>query len=104
MKDYIELPLDEEHDYGGVHIYSGIPNKAFFLVSQEIGTDSAVFLWYKAWMNKEIMHRYATFADAFRSIMETSEILINQGKLPQGTSSIIRNAFEEVGIYALMPV
>lgn len=104
MKDYKELPIDKEHDYGGVHIYSGIPNKAFFLVSQEIGTDLAVFLWYNAWMDKEIIHPRATFVEAFEAIMKTSEMLVNQGKLPKNTSSIVKNAFEEVGICALIPV
>jgi Zn-dependent metalloprotease len=104
MKDYKELPIDEEHDYGGVHINSGIPNKAFFLVAQEIGTDSAVYLWYNAWMDKEIIHPNATFADAFEAIIKTSEMLVSQGKLPENTNSVVKNAFEEVGIYALIPV
>lgn len=37
-------------DLRGVHIDSGIPNKAFFLVSMEIGTDNAAVIWYNAWI------------------------------------------------------
>ncbi len=101
MKDYVELDNTEEDDFGGVHINSGIPNRAFFLVSQEIGTDSAAFLWYNALKNKEIIHYHATFNDAFKAIFETSKKLVSEGKLPQNTSSVVENAFEEVGIYAL---
>jgi len=33
MRDYV----DTEEDYGGVHLNSGIPNRAFYLVAEELG-------------------------------------------------------------------
>ncbi|MFE5392729.1 M4 family metallopeptidase [Bacillus thuringiensis] len=96
FKDYRELPLSE--DNGGVHQFSGIPNKAFFLVSLEIETDRAAFLWYTAWQNKKIMHKNATFSEAFKAILEAAKTLTSQGKLPQNTVKVVENAFHEVGI------
>ncbi|WP_423243268.1 M4 family metallopeptidase [Bacillus cereus] len=45
---------DPKDNHGGVHINSGIPNKTFFLVSMEIGTDNAAIIWYNAWNDKKI--------------------------------------------------
>lgn len=104
MRDYRDLPVDEDHDWGGVHIYSGIPNRAFFLTATEIGTNQAAFLWYNAWLNKEIIHPYATFIEAFEAIKKTAEALVEQGKLPQNTVAVVREAFQEVGILSLVLV
>ncbi|PEE39711.1 peptidase M4 family protein [Bacillus cereus] len=96
FRDYKKLPL--EVDNGGVHRYSGIPNKAFYLVSLEIETDRAAFLWYTAWQNKQIMHPNATFSEAFKAILQAAKTLTSQGKLPQDTVKVVENAFHEVGI------
>ncbi|MDO5628368.1 MAG: M4 family metallopeptidase [Mobilicoccus sp.] len=37
MSDYVELPHTQEHDNGGVHINSGIPNRAFALAARHVG-------------------------------------------------------------------
>ncbi len=39
-RDYVELPHDAGNDNGGVHINSGIPNKAFHLVATALGGSS----------------------------------------------------------------
>lgn len=41
---YVKLPHDEAHDNGGVHINSGIPNHAFYLVATQLGG----FAWERA--------------------------------------------------------
>ncbi|WP_369436000.1 M4 family metallopeptidase [Lysinibacillus fusiformis] len=94
--EYKELPLS--NDNGGVHLYSGIPNKAFVLVSLEIGTDQAAFLWYTAFQNKQIIHPNATFEEAFEAIVHAADMLTSQGKLPQQAVDAVKNAFHEVGI------
>lgn len=104
FKDYKELPVNKANDWGGVHIYSGIPNKAFYLVSMEIGTDRAAFLWYTAWHDKSIIHNYATFAEAFEAILKAAQTLTGQGKLPEKTVDAVKSAFREVGIYTLAAV
>lgn len=47
MDGYQELPMG--NDNGGVHIYSGIPNRAFFLVASAFGGNAwekAGKIWY----------------------------------------------------------
>jgi Zn-dependent metalloprotease len=49
MRDYANLPDTDEGDNGGVHINSGIPNKAFYLAATSIGGyswDVAGKIWY----------------------------------------------------------
>ncbi|WP_422115967.1 M4 family metallopeptidase [Brachybacterium sp. UNK5269] len=51
MAEYADLPHDEENDNGGVHINSGIPNRAFYLAATGIGGtswDGAGPIWYEA--------------------------------------------------------
>src|SRR5690349_12062402 len=40
MERFVELPDTDEGDNGGVHVNSGIPNKAFYLVAVGIGGNS----------------------------------------------------------------
>jgi len=47
MRDYVET----DDDNGGVHINSGIPNRAFYLVAAELGGfawERAGLIWYRA--------------------------------------------------------
>jgi Zn-dependent metalloprotease len=49
MRDYQELPNTEDSDFGGVHINSGIPNRAFHLAATALGKpawQTAGKIWY----------------------------------------------------------
>ncbi len=49
MDGYVTLPADAQHDNGGVHTNSGIPNRAFYLAATGIGGKSwegAGLVWY----------------------------------------------------------
>lgn len=49
LRDYQKMPHDEEHDNGGVHINSGIPNHAFYLAATALGGhawEQAGQVWY----------------------------------------------------------
>ncbi len=49
MSGYVELPHDGQHDNGGVHTNSGIPNRAFYLAATGIGGrawEGAGLVWY----------------------------------------------------------
>lgn len=49
MRDFKELPNTQAGDNGGVHINSGIPNKAFFLFASKLGGhawERAGKVWY----------------------------------------------------------
>ncbi len=51
MRDFLDLPHDGEHDNGGVHSNSGIPNRAFYLAAAEIGGfawEGAGQVWFDA--------------------------------------------------------
>jgi Zn-dependent metalloprotease len=51
MSAYVQLPDTDAGDNGGVHINSGIPNKAFYLVATGIGGyawEGAGAIWYAA--------------------------------------------------------
>ncbi|ASA23343.1 M4 family metallopeptidase [Paenibacillus donghaensis] len=88
-------------DRGGVHINSGIPNKAFYLTSQEIGTDNAAFLWHSAWPK---LDENSTFSQAFDIILSTAQQLTNNRQLPANTFEAVKKAIQAVGIKVLQPV
>lgn len=49
MDGYVNLPSDADHDNGGVHTNSGIPNRAFYLAATAIGEyawEGAGLVWY----------------------------------------------------------
>ena len=49
MKDFKVLPNTDKGDWGGVHINSGIPNRAFYefcmLVETELGDERVNYSW-----------------------------------------------------------
>lgn len=106
MRDYVDLPItdDPKDDNGGVHVNSGIPNKAFFLVSMEIGTDNAAIIWYNAWNDKKYLQTNSKFKDAFEAIVKSAKTLVEQGKIPSSAESVVKKAFSEVGITSIVSV
>lgn len=86
---------DGKEDNGGVHINSGIPNKAFYLVAMEIGTDKATLIWYHALLK---LWRTANFNDAIVVLVDTARLLTREGKVPIGSPQIVRSAFKAVGL------
>lgn len=82
-------------DNYGVHINSGIPNKAFYLVSKDIGTDKAAKIWYAAWSK---LTPTADFNFAVKKIAEAARDLTNKKIVPQGSAQSVRSAFKDVGL------
>jgi Zn-dependent metalloprotease len=91
MKDYY-TGLDDNQ---GVHYNSGIPNKAFYLVAMEIGTDKAALIWYHALQR---LWSSAVFNDAVKMIVDSARILVKDGQVPVNSAQIIRAAFKAVGL------
>lgn len=91
MKDYYTSPYDNQ----GVHINCGIPNKAFYLVAMEIGTDKAGLIWYHALQR---LWSSAVFNDAVQIIVDSARILMKDGQVPINSAQIIRAAFKAVGL------
>lgn len=76
MNQYVTTTADS----GGVHINSGIPNKAFYLTAQEIGGyawDKAGKIWYKALTQK--FGPATTFAQAARYTIQAAQELYGAG-------------------------
>ncbi len=91
MRDYFDGPADNQ----GVHINSGICNKAFYLVASDIGTSKAAKVWYHALQN---LWPTATFNDAVDVIVESARIMTRNGIVPEGTTQTVRMGFKEVGL------
>jgi Zn-dependent metalloprotease len=91
MNDYYAGPGDSQ----GVHINSGIINRAFFLVAYSIGTPKAARLWYHGLQN---LWPTADFNDAADVLVDSARILVKIGDVPSGTTQTVRAAFKEVGL------
>ena len=66
MSNFVQLPDTDEDDNGGVHINSGIPNKAFYLVASGIGGNSweaPGVIWYEALKASSPDTDFQAFAD-----------------------------------------
>ena len=82
-------------DNGGVHINSGIPNKAFYLVSMNIGTQKAAKLWFET---LKVLKPTSKFTDFYKALTKTAKTLVANNTLPTTTQTSIDKAFKTVGI------
>ncbi|TIC87702.1 peptidase M4 family protein [Nocardioides sp. GY 10113] len=83
-------------DNGGVHINSGIPNRAFYRVATELGdTLVAARIWYHA---LNFLRPRATFAQAAAQTAESARILVKSGAVHKGATQVVRGAWHEVGV------
>lgn len=83
------------NDNQGVHINSGIPNKVFYLVAMDIGTDKAALIWsatlQRLWPN-------ALFGDFAYMVADSARLLTKNGQVAVGTTQTVRAALREVGL------
>ena len=92
MKDYV----DTTSHNGGVHINSGIPNRAFYLTATDLGGfawEIAGRIWYIA-LTERLRER-SNFQQAANSTYEVASTLFGKGSREQ---KAVRNAWEKVGI------
>jgi Zn-dependent metalloprotease len=95
MDRFVELPDTDEGDNGGVHINSGIPNKAFFLVATKIGGNSweaPGHIWYEALRASRAETQFQDFADT--TYHKAGELYGEAGAQQQA----VLDAWSEVGI------
>lgn len=92
MDEYVTLPNTEEGDRGGVHVNSGIPNRAFYLFSSDpaVGDVTAGRVYYKA-LN-EFLTRSSRFADLRIAVIEAAR------SFGAPVVAAAENAFAGVGI------
>jgi Zn-dependent metalloprotease len=92
MDDYVKTIEDN----GGVHINSGIPNRAFYVTALTLGGsawEKAGRIWYKTLTEK--LSERATFQQAADMTFEAAGELYGTGSMEQ---SAIRTGWAEVGI------
>ena len=95
MDDYYDGFADNQ----GVHINSGIPNRAFYLVATELDdTLAAGRLWYRALQRLTPTRPSQSPTEV---LVNTARLMTGEGNLPKGTAQIVRAAFSEVGILKL---
>ena len=83
-------------DNGGVHINSGIPNRAFYLSATELGdTQVAARIWYHS---LHFMKPDSTFAQAAVQVADSARILVKAGAVPKGAAQVVRGAWRAVGV------
>lgn len=92
MSGYVETQADS----GGVHINSGIPNRAFYVTAFNLGGfawEKAGQIWYVTLKDK--LSESANFATAATKTYEAARDLYGQGSLEQ---QAVRAGWAEVGI------
>lgn len=98
MDHYVDLPDDNDpdNDNGGVHINSGIPNRAFYLAATEIGGNSwevSGKIWYET-LTQELKPN-SQFPDAARATIEVAGRLFGSGGSEEDA---VRTAWQAVGV------
>lgn len=102
MEDYVHYLDVPFEDNGGVHINSGIPNKAFYLVATQIGGnawDDAGHIWYEALTSR--LKENSQFQDCADATFGVAGELFGSGSTQQ---QAVKEAWDEVGISVAVSV
>jgi Zn-dependent metalloprotease len=96
MSQYQNLPNTSQGDHGGVHINSGIPNKAFYLFATSSGVtlDEAGRVYYRALT--QYLTRNSQFVDCRLAVIQAAEDLFGGAGNPKALAAAA--AFDAVGI------
>ena len=92
MDDYVNTP----NDNGGVHVNSGIPNRAFFVVATELGGfawEKAGKIWYDTLSDK--LQANSNFQNAADATYLVAADLFGDGSLEQ---QAVKKGWAAVGI------
>lgn len=111
MSEYVYLPDDEQHDNGGVHYNSGIPNHAAYLIATKIdkaniGLNGRKVLGQLTYniLNYHLLSPTANFAEAKDAYIEAVKTLPGLTQAKKDTiSSKVRDAWLEVGVGEYVP-
>jgi len=91
MQQYANLPLSRRSDNGGVHINSGIPSHAAYLIAQALGNDKTGQIVFRALT--QYLTPDATFLDAARATVRAAQELYGAGD-----ADTVGRAFGQVGL------
>ncbi len=97
MSQYQPLPNTEAGDWGGVHINSGIPNRAAYLTAEGLGTSvgrsRTEQIYYRALTT--YLQASSQFLDARRALIQSAEDLFGEGS---AESAAVTAAWDEVEV------
>gem|GEM_PF-409252 len=93
MTEYYELADTKAEDWGGVHINSGIPNKAAYNIASNIGMEKTAKIYYRALT--EYMHADTNFEQATYCLMQAATDLFGKDS---NEVTAIKNSFASVGV------
>jgi Zn-dependent metalloprotease len=93
MREYARLPISRRADNGGVHINSGIPNRAAFLVAQALSREKMEQIYYRTLT--QYLTPDADFSAAARATIRAAQELYGATE-----ANAVRDAFAQVGIDA----
>lgn len=93
MDDYQDLPNTEDGDHGGVHINSGIPNRAAYLVGTRTSRATLGQVWYRI-LAQGYLNERSQFLDLRRAAMRACTDLFSTGT----TCTEVGKAFDDVGL------
>lgn len=92
VSEYARLPISRRGDNGGVHINSGIPNFAAYLIAQKIGPEKLEQIYYRT------LTQYLTpgsqFLDAAKATVRAAQDLYGNGAEIQA----VQSSFSGVGL------
>jgi Zn-dependent metalloprotease len=91
MDEYANLPLSRRADNGGVHINSGIPSHAAYLIAQAISREKAEQIFYRT--VTQYLTPESDFLDAGNATARAATDLYGQAEV-----DAVRNGFTQVGI------
>ncbi len=91
MNEYLNLDISQ--DNGGVHINSGIPNKAFYNFAVSVGMAKAEKVYYRALAN--YLTRSSNFIDLRNAVIQSATDLHGQNSSESQSAAA---AFDAVGI------
>jgi Zn-dependent metalloprotease len=92
MNEYVNLLTTEKGNWGGVHVNSGIPNHAFFLLANSfVGRIASAKIFYRALTN--YLTSYAQFIDLRYAVMQAAEDLYDERYV-----QMVQDIFDRVGI------
>ena len=105
MDQYADLPDTDDGDYGGVHINSGIPNKAFYLAAVGMGGSSwevAGQIWYAS-LTDPTLRRYAAIVKNYKTCFQffadlTAKHAATYKVEGKDAVSVVTESWKEVGI------
>ncbi|MEH6680184.1 MAG: M4 family metallopeptidase [Sediminicola sp.] len=91
MDNYYNGPSDNQ----GVHINSGIPNRAFYLSCMGLGLDDCALIWFET---LKALWRTANFMDMVEVMAKVTQELVDGERVNPNAAQNIAQSFAAVGL------